>query len=423
MGLAPDGEDDIALRHWVKIHNLPDYRYAKLNKTTRMLSYTEAEYEAHLQDPGWTKSDTDRLFSLCRQYDLRFFVIHDRFNPNEPPRELIAAAPARVVEGLPQTQSARDSVSLSSSSGDVASPTSTAAATLTADYRSVEELKARYYGIQQSLLEARCVARGNDPAELKKVSPLFVEAYDGAHETMRRQQLELVLRRTPAQEHLLEKNGAEGKRLDAQIRKIKRQLQQLRKNPRSALGIARSRNSLSRRSQKRAAAGRQYGLAIPERPMAPIPPECTEPGMFPALDPGVSLRSSRPRVAPTIKSQRVYKQLETALLSSGIPYLKYLPFAVPTARVADAYDGLRTDMVTLIHLTRHVAEREKSRNRLQAELRAQNRSTNATLPSQRPVGAPVGTAPSTGNKRKATTHAGIPNAPIRSGNRAKRARR
>ena len=30
-------------------------------------------------DTGWTKEETDYLLGLCRQYDLRFVVIADRY--------------------------------------------------------------------------------------------------------------------------------------------------------------------------------------------------------------------------------------------------------------------------------------------------------------------------------------------------------
>jgi hypothetical protein len=35
----------------------------------------------------WTKEETDLLFALCRQYDLRFIVIHDRFT-HDPTRSV-----------------------------------------------------------------------------------------------------------------------------------------------------------------------------------------------------------------------------------------------------------------------------------------------------------------------------------------------
>lgn len=44
-----------------------------------MLSYSDEEYTQYLQDPAWSRADTDLLFRLCSQYDLRFITIHDRF--------------------------------------------------------------------------------------------------------------------------------------------------------------------------------------------------------------------------------------------------------------------------------------------------------------------------------------------------------
>ena len=32
-----------------------------------------------LEDPSWTKEETDYLFNLVREYDGRFYVVHDRY--------------------------------------------------------------------------------------------------------------------------------------------------------------------------------------------------------------------------------------------------------------------------------------------------------------------------------------------------------
>ena len=41
------------------------------------------------QDPKWTKEETDYLFHLVRDYDGRFFVVHDRYEfPGRPERSL-----------------------------------------------------------------------------------------------------------------------------------------------------------------------------------------------------------------------------------------------------------------------------------------------------------------------------------------------
>jgi DNA methyltransferase 1-associated protein 1 len=43
-------------------------------------TYTDAEYQTHLTAEGWSKQDTDHLFDLCRRFDLRFVIIHDRWD-------------------------------------------------------------------------------------------------------------------------------------------------------------------------------------------------------------------------------------------------------------------------------------------------------------------------------------------------------
>ena len=42
--------------------------------------YTTQEYQLHLHDDKWTKNATDHLFDLCSRFDLRWVVIHDRFD-------------------------------------------------------------------------------------------------------------------------------------------------------------------------------------------------------------------------------------------------------------------------------------------------------------------------------------------------------
>lgn len=45
-----------------------------------VLTYTDNEYEQYLQDKDWTRTETDVLFDLCRRYELKFLIIHDRWN-------------------------------------------------------------------------------------------------------------------------------------------------------------------------------------------------------------------------------------------------------------------------------------------------------------------------------------------------------
>uniref|UniRef100_A0A7S2W4D2 dAMP1 SANT/Myb-like domain-containing protein n=1 Tax=Mucochytrium quahogii TaxID=96639 RepID=A0A7S2W4D2_9STRA len=73
--------DGFKLKHWQRASNvLSDYAFARFNKRTAVVSYTDEEYaQVDVANDGWTKEDTDYLFELCAQYDLRWYVVQDRW--------------------------------------------------------------------------------------------------------------------------------------------------------------------------------------------------------------------------------------------------------------------------------------------------------------------------------------------------------
>ncbi|PON61766.1 SWR1-complex protein 4/DNA methyltransferase 1-associated protein [Parasponia andersonii] len=85
-------KDNLQLYHWVRVVNgVPptgDYSFAKYNKSVDIVQYTDEEYDKHLADPTWTREETDQLFDLCKQFDLRFIVIADRFPSSRTVEEL-----------------------------------------------------------------------------------------------------------------------------------------------------------------------------------------------------------------------------------------------------------------------------------------------------------------------------------------------
>jgi DNA methyltransferase 1-associated protein 1 len=102
-------------------------------------TYTDAEYEQYLQDKDWTRTETDVLFELCRKFELKFLIIHDRWN-------------------------------------NILYPD-----------RSVEDLKERYYTICTAIEYAR-TKRHTDKYN-----------FDAAHERRRKEQLNKLLSRTKAE--------------------------------------------------------------------------------------------------------------------------------------------------------------------------------------------------------------------------------
>ncbi|XP_062115249.1 SWR1-complex protein 4 isoform X2 [Humulus lupulus] len=139
--------DNLQLYHWVRVVNgappTGDYSFAKYNKSADIVQYTDEEYEKHLTDSTWTKEETDQLFNLCKQFDLRFVVIADRF------------------------------------------PTS----------RTVEELKDRYYSVCRAML----IARAPSPADVSG-HPIIKEPYNVSQERERKRALSMVLSQTKQQE-------------------------------------------------------------------------------------------------------------------------------------------------------------------------------------------------------------------------------
>ncbi|KAL6219621.1 hypothetical protein ACLB2K_007380 [Fragaria x ananassa] len=168
-------KDDLQLYHWVRVVNgappTGDYSFAKYNKSVEVIKYTDEEYGKYLTDPMWTKEETDQLFDLCQQFDLRFIVIADRF------------------------------------------PSS----------RTVEELKDRYYSVSRHIL----IARAASPADVSG-HPLVKEPYKVTQEKERKRALSMVLSQTKNQERKDAEVLAEAKRIaESRARMVARSAREL----------------------------------------------------------------------------------------------------------------------------------------------------------------------------------------------------
>ncbi|GFT91027.1 DNA methyltransferase 1-associated protein 1 [Nephila pilipes] len=146
----PARKDGAIFHHWRRVEDEgEEYPFAKFNKSVQIPEYTDDEYIQHLQCEGWTRQETDHLFDLCQQFDLRFIIIQDRWDRSRFPA------------------------------------------------RSIEDLKERYYNICNTLAKVRAV--GN-------IEPKLI-AYDADHERKRKEQLIKLYDRTPEQveeeQHLL----------------------------------------------------------------------------------------------------------------------------------------------------------------------------------------------------------------------------
>ncbi|XP_069498418.1 DNA methyltransferase 1-associated protein 1 isoform X1 [Ambystoma mexicanum] len=138
----PARKDGALFYHWRRAaEEGKDYPFARFNKTVQIPVFSEQEYQMYLHDDGWTKAETDHLFDLCRRFDLRFVVVHDRYDHQQFKK------------------------------------------------RSTEDLKERYYAI--------CAKLGNIRAT--PGSDVKVPVFDAGHERRRKEQLEKLYTRTPEQ--------------------------------------------------------------------------------------------------------------------------------------------------------------------------------------------------------------------------------
>lgn len=146
-----------------------DMHVQKKNRRNTKKTYTkEAVYDVKLQKP-WTREETDTLFQLCEQYDLRFPVVYDRWELEE---------------------------------------------------RSVEELKDRYYSVAKALIEHRTRTNKDAltslPLSLQKhCQAITMNPYDYEYECIRKNQQEWQYKKSKREMKEEEAIVREAKRIEA----------------------------------------------------------------------------------------------------------------------------------------------------------------------------------------------------------------
>ncbi|XP_025108862.1 DNA methyltransferase 1-associated protein 1-like isoform X1 [Pomacea canaliculata] len=160
----PARKDGAVFYHWRKVADEgKDYPFARFNKVVDIPAYSDLEYQQHLHDEGWTRQETDHLFDLCKRFDVRFIVVHDRWD----------------------RQRFRQ--------------------------RSVEDLKERYYNVCNTLTKVRA-PQGTEPK---------IKAFDAEHERRRKTQLTKLFERT--QEQCEEEDYLIGELKKIELRKKERE--------------------------------------------------------------------------------------------------------------------------------------------------------------------------------------------------------
>ncbi|GIL77196.1 hypothetical protein Vretimale_3151 [Volvox reticuliferus] len=161
--------DGLELFHWLKcskgangVIREPDdseYPYAKYNKKVQLYKYNDEEYDSLIrpESGNWTREETDYLYDLCEQFDLRWHVVFDRYEWRWRPS----------TGGIP---------------GQPPPP------------RSVEDLKERYYNVARKLLVSR---QGREAAVANNT--IVKHPFNKQVEQDRKRALAALLARTPQQ--------------------------------------------------------------------------------------------------------------------------------------------------------------------------------------------------------------------------------
>ncbi|OAX44491.1 hypothetical protein K503DRAFT_764907 [Rhizopogon vinicolor AM-OR11-026] len=176
--------DSLQLGHWAKATDdqNAEYPFTKYNVQSPSFAYSQDEYTQLLEDKDWTNEETDYLFSVVREYDTRWYVVHDRYEYLNGPA------------------------------------------------RSLEELKDRYYSVCRKLIRNRPWAGD----EASKAQLLNSYQFDKDRERMRKDYIASLEQRTPEEIAEEEALFIELKRLEQNERKFKKERDDLL---RTLLGI------------------------------------------------------------------------------------------------------------------------------------------------------------------------------------------
>ncbi|VDP08168.1 unnamed protein product [Soboliphyme baturini] len=296
----PARQDNLVLHHWARVEDRgKKYLFSRFNRVLELPSYTLEEYNELLSSPDWTKSESDHLMELCRQFDIRWPVIFDRWNP-----ELFSRVP------------------------------------------TLNEMKERYYNICNALIKSR-----TPPGKESKLL-----CFDSDHEQRRRDQLEKLWARSKEEveeeRNLLE----ELKKIEARKKERERKANDLQKL------ISEADNPIQKQKTNGnpLVINKKRLLKVSNVVTGPadsvshisccllIATYNTEPAgglKFPDFkNPGIYLRSQKMRLPPTF-GQKKAKMIEQALT---VLALEHNPVA--TEEICEQFNKLRSDIVLLYEL-------------------------------------------------------------------------
>ncbi|KAF8477515.1 hypothetical protein BDZ91DRAFT_709387 [Kalaharituber pfeilii] len=198
-----------------------EYHFARFNIKPRVIEYSDEEYDAVARSDEWTREETDYLFELCREYDLRFPIIADRyeFRPSVPSDS--PAAPQTDLTTSSDAMTDDTTTPLPTTSNTNTSFPAESNATIE---RSMEDIKHRYYTVTRSILALRTPPSQMSPDELTFFNLLN---FDKEKEVSRKKMALTLFNRTPEEVQEEEFLLAEMKRILANQERLLEERQDL----------------------------------------------------------------------------------------------------------------------------------------------------------------------------------------------------
>jgi hypothetical protein len=280
--------DGVRLKHWQRAANVSlDYAFSRFNRKTAVVHYSGDEYAQAVapqdgagaahgtaavpaasaqpvlpQSPAWSKEETDVLFSMCDEFNLRWYVIEDRW-PLSPRRSLAELKDryygvARAVLLSRRTKKSKQlgrqlstAVTLADGSGlpdealsgeDAApggGPALTAllnsnSSSSSSSSSSDSAFSVAFLGQRLPTSTAKVTAKAAGLCE----NAIVDFAFDRAHEERRVQQLGALFSRSLAEEKEETNLVNEVRRIDALLRRLQKDAPKPRKSTLSAKGGA-----------------------------------------------------------------------------------------------------------------------------------------------------------------------------------------
>lgn len=157
-------------------HYFPEeIHFEKYDVKVNIPTYNAEQYEEKLKDGDWTKEETDFLMELCGNFDLRWIVIADRYEPGDIPPTKQSTKPALEPEVMTV-----DDTEVAKKPGY--------------RHRSMQELKKRYYTVASIMLETQIPKSNMTPAEFQLFEKM--SNFDAKSESTRKELAEKLFERT-----------------------------------------------------------------------------------------------------------------------------------------------------------------------------------------------------------------------------------